>query len=68
VKPENKEKVIESYGRLLEALHAEIAYIEKCGSSIVPEIDFNDVRRNGKRGVAHKRGSLPKQLTDYRLY
>jgi hypothetical protein len=47
VKPENKQRVIESYDRLLKVLTKEIALIEKSGSALVPEIDFNDVRKNG---------------------
>ncbi|OQE14703.1 hypothetical protein PENSTE_c033G03678 [Penicillium steckii] len=47
VKPENKEKVIESYGNLLEVLESELSLIEKFGPSLVPEIDFNEVRENG---------------------
>jgi hypothetical protein len=47
VKPENKQRVIESYDRLLKVLESEIALIEKSGPSLVPEIDFNDIRENG---------------------
>ncbi|RMZ87363.1 hypothetical protein DV736_g5415, partial [Chaetothyriales sp. CBS 134916] len=47
VKAENKQKVIESYGRLLDVLASEIKLIQESGPSMVPEIDFNDVRKNG---------------------
>ncbi|KAL4801802.1 hypothetical protein BDV18DRAFT_164612 [Aspergillus unguis] len=56
VKPENKQKVIESYNRLLTVLESEIAQIEKFGPSLVPEIDFNEVRENG--------GLLPESFAD----
>ena len=47
VKPEYKQKVVESYGRLLKTLESEIALIEKNGSAMIPQIDFNEVRGNG---------------------
>ncbi|VUC31179.1 unnamed protein product [Clonostachys rosea] len=49
VKPQNKDKVIESYARLLKVLKAEVDYIEKHGPSMVPEIDFAEVQKNGSR-------------------
>ncbi|KAL4791604.1 hypothetical protein BDV19DRAFT_392949 [Aspergillus venezuelensis] len=47
VKPENRSKVIESYSKLLNVLENEVAFIEKNGPAMIPEIDFNDVRKNG---------------------
>ncbi|KAH7156627.1 hypothetical protein EDB81DRAFT_840696 [Dactylonectria macrodidyma] len=47
VKPENKEKVIESYNRLIKVLKTEVDHIEKLGPALIPEIDFNLVRQNG---------------------
>ncbi|KEF57632.1 uncharacterized protein A1O9_05550 [Exophiala aquamarina CBS 119918] len=47
VKKVHKQKVIESYGRLVDVLNSEVNRIEKSGSSMVPEIDFNHVRNNG---------------------
>lgn len=48
VKPEHKQKVIESYDRLVQILKSEVDLIEQNGPSMVPEIDFEDVRANGK--------------------
>jgi len=48
IKPQNKQKVIGSYKRLVQACHQEAALIGKAGPSIVPEIDFEDVVRNGR--------------------
>ncbi|KAL2812731.1 hypothetical protein BJX63DRAFT_443355 [Aspergillus granulosus] len=56
VMPENKDKVIESYHRLLKVLAEEVAFIEKNGPAMIPEIDFNEVRRNG--------GELPPSFAD----
>lgn len=47
VKAENKQKVIESYERLLKVLKDEVAFIEKTGPKSIPEIDFGIVRKNG---------------------
>jgi hypothetical protein len=47
VKPENKQKVIESYDRLVKILRKEVDHIDKHGAALVPEIDFDDVRKNG---------------------
>lgn len=47
VKPEHKEKVIESYGNLCKILESEADFIAKHGPSLVPEIDFNEVQNNG---------------------
>lgn len=48
VKPEHQSKVIESYGQLIKVLENEANFIEKHGPSMVPEIDFNEVRKEGK--------------------
>ncbi|KAF7550281.1 hypothetical protein G7Z17_g5838 [Cylindrodendrum hubeiense] len=56
IKPENKQKVIESYNRLLKTLKLEVDHIEKFGSALVPEIDFAHVRENG--------GKLPPAFAD----
>ena len=48
VKPEQKQKVIESYERLTKVLESEANFIAKHGPSMVPEIDFNEVRRTGQ--------------------
>lgn len=48
VKSEDKQKVIESYDRLVKVLKKEVDHIAKFGPALVPEIDFNDVRQNGK--------------------
>ncbi|KLO96760.1 DUF1479 domain protein [Fusarium fujikuroi] len=55
VKPENKQKVIESYERLVKILRKEVDHIDKHGAALVPEIDFDDVRKNG--------GKLPDDFT-----
>jgi hypothetical protein len=47
VQGKDKEKVIASYERLLHVLKSEIAHLEKFGPSLVPEIDFKEVQRNG---------------------
>lgn len=48
VKPEHKQKVIESYDRLVKVLENEANFIAKHGPAMIPEIDFNEVRRNGQ--------------------
>jgi hypothetical protein len=48
VAPQNKQRVIDSYSRLCKLLEKEADLIAKTGPSIVPEIDFNEVLRNGK--------------------
>ncbi|KAF4337908.1 DUF1479 domain protein [Fusarium beomiforme] len=64
VKPENKQKVIESYERLVKILRKEVDHIHKHGSALVPEIDFDDVRKNGGMlppdftKLVHERGCL----------
>ncbi|KAI7767123.1 hypothetical protein LZL87_013178 [Fusarium oxysporum] len=55
VKPENKQKVIKSYERLVKVLRKEVDHIDKHGAALVPEIDFDDVRKNG--------GNLPDDFT-----
>ncbi|KAJ9634474.1 hypothetical protein H2204_006299 [Knufia peltigerae] len=56
VKTENKQKVIESYGRLLDVLSSEVKRIQNSGPFMVPEIDFEDLRKNG--------GDLPPDFAD----
>ncbi|KAF5630032.1 DUF1479 domain protein [Fusarium sp. NRRL 52700] len=64
VKPENKQKVIESYERLVKILRKEVDHIDKHGAALVPEIDFDDVRKNGGKlpddftKLVHERGCL----------
>ncbi|KAF5599498.1 DUF1479 domain-containing protein [Fusarium pseudoanthophilum] len=64
VKPENKLKVIESYERLVKILRKEVDHIDKHGAALVPEIDFDDVRKNGGNlpddfmKLVHERGCL----------
>ncbi|KAF4415056.1 DUF1479 domain [Fusarium acutatum] len=64
VKPENKQKVIESYERLVKILRKEVDHIDKHGAALVPEIDFDDVRKNGGNlpddfmKLVHERGCL----------
>ena len=48
VKPEHKQRVIESYKRLLKLLELEVQRIERHGSALVPEIDFSVIRENGE--------------------
>ncbi|KAH6957847.1 hypothetical protein BKA56DRAFT_680733 [Ilyonectria sp. MPI-CAGE-AT-0026] len=55
VKPEHKQKVIESYDGLMQILKSEVDLIEQIVPSIMPKIDFEDVRNNGK---AHIPGSI----------
>ncbi|KAF4947675.1 hypothetical protein FGADI_10246 [Fusarium gaditjirri] len=55
VKSENKQKVIESYEPLVKILRKEVDHIDKHGPALVPEIDFDDVRKNG--------GNLPDDFT-----
>ncbi|KAF9738018.1 hypothetical protein PMIN01_03301 [Paraphaeosphaeria minitans] len=47
VKLEKKQKVIESYHRLIKILETEADFIAKNGPSMVPEIDFNEARWSG---------------------
>lgn len=56
VKPEKKQKIIESFKRLCDVLQQETALIAKHGSSMVPEIDFDDIHNNG--------GELPKRFAE----
>jgi hypothetical protein len=54
VKPENKQKVIESYEQLCKVLESEADFIAKNGPSMVPEIDFDEVMKDGmSRLVMH---------------
>lgn len=45
---EKKQKVIDSYKRVVQACHQEADFIRKIGPSAVPEIDFEDVVQNGE--------------------
>ncbi|VUC27437.1 unnamed protein product [Clonostachys rosea] len=64
VQPEHKQKVIESYDRLLSSLEREVDHIERHGSSLVPEIDFSVVSENGGEfppgfvDLVHERGCV----------
>ncbi|ETS81535.1 hypothetical protein PFICI_06537 [Pestalotiopsis fici W106-1] len=51
VKPEHREQVIQSYQSLVKVLETETARIKEHGSALIPEIEFDVVRKNG--------GSLP---------
>lgn len=51
VKSEHKEKVIESYGRLCNILQHEANLIAKAGPSIIPDVDFSDVREGFPPGL-----------------
>ena len=48
IAPEKKQKVIDSYKRVVQACHQEADLIRKMGPSAVPEIDFEDIVRNGE--------------------
>uniref|UniRef100_A0A093VJ09 Uncharacterized protein YbiU n=3 Tax=Talaromyces marneffei TaxID=37727 RepID=A0A093VJ09_TALMA len=52
VKPENKQKVIQSYAQICKTLKDEIDFIQKMGPKMVPEIDFNDVLLNDGKLLA----------------
>lgn len=54
IKPENKERVIESYHRLTQALETESERIAKLGPKAIPEINFTDIEENG--------GQLPESI------
>ncbi|KAF5700532.1 DUF1479 domain-containing protein [Fusarium mundagurra] len=64
VNPENKQKMIESYERLVKFLRKEVDHIDKHGAALVPEIDFDDVWKNGGKlpddftKLVHERGCL----------
>lgn len=47
VKPEHKQKVIDSYSRLCNFLEKEADRIQRKGPNMVPSIDFGDVLSNG---------------------
>jgi hypothetical protein len=47
IKPEHRQKVIESYKQHLDTLKSEAEFIANKGPAIVPEIDFELVRENG---------------------
>jgi len=48
IAPEKKQKVIDSYKRVVQTCHQEAELIRKMGPSVVPEIDFEDIVQNGK--------------------
>lgn len=54
VRPEDRDRVIESYHRLTKALASEADRIAQQGPKAVPEISFEEVRNNG--------GALPEGL------
>ncbi|KAL4887618.1 hypothetical protein BJY04DRAFT_176317 [Aspergillus karnatakaensis] len=56
VSSENKKRVIDSYNNICAALKDEVAFIEKTGPKMVPEIDFNEVVSNG---WSRNRSNLP---------
>jgi hypothetical protein len=56
VKPEDKDRLIDSYHRLTKALETEANRISKLGPKSIPEIDFSTVESNG--------GKLPDGLAD----
>ncbi|GAA3304398.1 hypothetical protein GCM10020218_103890 [Dactylosporangium vinaceum] len=48
IKPERRQKVIESNKQLLDTLKKEADFIAREGPAIVPEIDFELLRENRK--------------------
>jgi hypothetical protein len=48
IAPEKKQKVIDSYKRVVQACHQEAEFIRKIGPNAVPEIDFGDIVQNGE--------------------
>lgn len=56
IKPEDKDRVVESYQRLIKALAVEAERIEKQGPSSIPEVDFSTVEANN--------GHLPEGLAE----
>ncbi|KAF4990006.1 hypothetical protein FDECE_14521 [Fusarium decemcellulare] len=56
VKPEDKERLVESYHRLTKALAEEADRISKFGPKAIPEINFSDIEANN--------GHLPGGLVD----
>jgi hypothetical protein len=51
IAPEKKQKVIDSYKRVVKACHQEAELIRKIGPSAVPEIDFEDIVQNGEENL-----------------
>lgn len=49
VKPENRERLVESYQRLTKSLAVEAERITTLGPKAIPEIDFADIEANGDR-------------------
>ncbi|KAI9810600.1 MAG: hypothetical protein M1827_006162 [Pycnora praestabilis] len=66
----HEDRLWNSWQRLLNVLREEVATIEQLGSSIIPQIDFQDLRNpsesfkseHKKRGVAVIRSVLPVQM------
>jgi hypothetical protein len=58
IKPEHRQKVIESYKQLLDTLKTEAEFIANKGPVIVPEVDFELVRENGKYMCSKISGTL----------
>ena len=56
IKPEDQERVIESYERLTKAMEKEMDRISKIGPRAIPEVDFTEIQSNG--------GRLPSGLAD----
>jgi hypothetical protein len=48
IAPEKKQRVIDSYKRVVQACHQEAEFIRKIGPNAVPEIDFEDILQNGE--------------------
>jgi hypothetical protein len=48
IAPEKKQKVIDSYKRVVQACHQEADLIRKMGPNAVPEIDFEGIAQNGE--------------------
>lgn len=49
VRPEHKDKLIESYHRLTKALQTEADRIERLGPRAIPEIEFSEIEKNDGR-------------------
>ena len=56
MKPEDRERFVESYQRIIKALAVEAERIGKLGPKSIPEINFSDIEDN--------KGNLPDGLTD----
>ena len=58
IAPEKKQKVIDSYKRVVQACHEEAKLISKMGPSAVPEIDFEDIVQNGESNLPSSAGHV----------